>query len=201
MRVGAALVLALALGGPATAQELDLGQPADPAAILTIAPERLFAGTRFGQAIQAELDAAARALQEENRTSEAALAAEERALTDRRATMPPAEFRVLAEAFDAKANQVRETQTAKGRAIADRRDAERQRFFNAILPILGELMAENGAVAIIDRSTVFLSFDRIDITAVAIARIDRQLGAGDGVAAPPAEGGPRPSGPPPPPAP
>lgn len=177
--------LLLALAGPLVAQGADA--PVAPlSAILTVTQERLFSGSRIGQAAESRFQAESRALVAENREIEAALEAEERSLTDRRAALPPADFRVLADAFDAKAEEIRAAREAKSRALTRQRDEERQRIFAAAVPVLAALMEEMGAVAIIERSSVLISFDRIDITDAAIARLDQVLG--DGSALPDAPG-------------
>ena len=43
------------------------------------------------------------------------------------------------------------------------------------MPVLGELLQENGADAILDKQSVFLYSERIDVTDRAIARIDARL--------------------------
>ncbi len=183
MQRGAAAAIALAtlLHSPAQlwAQEVPSLQAGT---ILTIEPDRLIAGTKYGQAVQSRLDAVAAALQAENRQIDADLETEEVALTARRGTVPAAEFRVLAEAFDAKVEGIRSTQEGKGRTLTQSREAERQKVLQAAVPILAELMAQKGAVAILDKSSVFLSFDRNDVTDEAIAKLDAALG--DGSAAP-----------------
>ncbi|MEY4982001.1 MAG: hypothetical protein RIR62_267 [Pseudomonadota bacterium] len=181
---GARLLLALSLvAAPlcaplaAVAQESVL--PSAP--VLTLDQERLFADSRFGQAVIARHEAEVEALKAENRRIEAALEAEELALTQRRASLPAAEFQSLATAFDTKAEGIRAAQTAKDRALLLRLDEERQRFFDAAGPVLAALLEEAGAMAIIDKRAVILGFDRIDMTAAAIRRLDETLG--DGAAA------------------
>ena len=144
-------------------------------AVLTVDPERLFAESKFGKAAIARLEAAQTALLEENKTFDADLEAEEKSLTDRRAILPADEFRALAEAFNVKAEDIRAARLAKSRNLTTLRDEDRQKFLSAIVPILGELMGELGALVILDKKTVFLSFERIDITDRAIARIDTVL--------------------------
>lgn len=51
-------------------------------------------------------------------------------------------------------------------------------FFAASLPVLEGIMRETGAGVILDHSTVFLSADVVDITDLAITRIDKVLGDG-----------------------
>ena len=150
----------------------------DPAQILTLDKERLFAGSRFGQAVTGAVEAQAAALTAENRKIDADLEAEERQLTEKRPTMQPAEFRILADAFDEKVTALRIAQDAKSKALTRLRDDGRKRFFAAAVPILAALMRDKGALAILSNEAVILSFDRIDMTDEAIARLDAALGDG-----------------------
>ena len=100
------------------------------------------------------------------------------------ATMTAQAFRPLAEAFDKKANELRTAQDAKSNALAKSRDADRQAFFQAVAPILGDYMVERGAVAILDKSAIVVSLGAIDITKEVIIRIDTKLGDGSKPAAP-----------------
>lgn len=150
--------------------------------VLLVSQDRLFSASLYGKAVQGRIEEVSRTLQAENRKIEADLEAEERRLTEQRKILPAEEFRTLAEAFDAKVEGIRAAQEAKARSITQQREAERQRFFEIAVPILAQLMAEQGAVAILDKSAVVLSFDRIDITDTAIARIDAELGDGSAAA-------------------
>jgi Skp family chaperone for outer membrane proteins len=179
--------LALALGGPLHAQDAPVTD-----GILLLDQDRLFSASSFGQRILAELDAKAKALQAENRTLEADLEAEEKSLTERRATLSPDEFRTLADAFDAKVKGIRTARDAKSNDLTAQREAARKTFIQTAVPILAQIMRERGAAAIVDRSAIVLSFDRIDITDLAIARVDALL-APDAAAVAPR---PRPTDPP-----
>ncbi len=177
----AAAVLALAFCGAARGQQL----PADPAAppqavaapVLTMNQDRFYAESAFGRAAQAAYEAEAAALIAENRRIEAGLEAEERALTARRATIPPADFSPLAAEFDQRVEQIRRAQDAKSRDIAQRQDERRRRFFEAAVPVLAALLADKGAVAILSNQAVILSLSSLDATDEAIRRIDAALPA------------------------
>ena len=145
-------------------------------AVLTVDPERLFAESRFGKAAVARLEASQQALLAENKKLEIALEAEEKDLTERRPSLPAPDFRKLADAFDQKAEEIRAARLAKSRSLTTLRDEDRQKFLGAIVPILGDLMGEMGALVVLDKKSVFLSFERVDITDLAIARIDAALG-------------------------
>jgi len=173
----AALVALMVWATPAAAQLA----PGPDGEVRTLDQERLFQDSRFGQRVAEELDAASRELAAENRRIESELADEERELSEKRGELEPSEFRELADEFDARVTEIRRTQEEKSRAISRRGEAEQQRFFEAALPILGELLEEHGVAAILDDRAVILSSPRFDITDEAIARLDATLGAGEAV--------------------
>ena len=182
-------------------------QSADAPGIATLNQERLYAGSDYGARVAQVLETASAELAAENRTIEARLMAEERELTEQRPDMDPDAFRERADAFDARVEEIRDTQRGKERRLAAAAEAARQRFFEMSVPILLQLLDDRGVDAILDSRAVILAPGSIDITDAAIARIDEQLGEADaatilddmpeapapedGVAADP-EAGPRP---------
>lgn len=151
--------------------------------LLTLDEDRLFSGSAYGRAAEAAYQAENAVLAAENRRIEAGLEAEERDLTTRRANMAPADFAPLAAEFDQRVQEIRRAQDAKSRDIARSRDARRQRFLEAAVPVLAQLLDQTGAVAILSSQMVILSRSSLDATDLAIARIDAVLPAsaiGDG---------------------
>ncbi|MCB2093449.1 MAG: OmpH family outer membrane protein [Rhodobacteraceae bacterium] len=162
-------------GGLAHAQQAP-GKIHSP--ILTLDQERLFAESDWGKRAKAHVDSASAALAAENRKLEADLTAEEKALTEKRETMPADEFRAAADAFDARVTEIRRTQDGKARDIGRMLDAERQKFFKAAFPVLGEMLRKRGAVAILDARAIFVSAEAIDVTDDLIAELDAALKSG-----------------------
>jgi Skp family chaperone for outer membrane proteins len=156
-------------GGAGTAQETS------PSTILTIDQDRLFVESEFGKSVLAGEAAAAQALEAENSRIEADLIAEEQQLTDRRATLSAEDFSALATAFDEKVVRFRAEQDAKVRELTRSREADRQAFFRAVVPILGDLLVERKAVAIFDKSAIILSLTAIDVTDAAIDKVNATL--------------------------
>lgn len=198
MRVPAArAVLLLLLAQSAAALAQDQPAPAEPAIgvmipgvagpsvvpVLTLNQERLFRDSAYGRAVLAKAEEETSTLATENRRIEAGLEAEERDLTTRRASMKPAEFAPIAAAFDTKVEDIRAAQAAKSRDITNRLEQQRKTFFAQVVPILGELMSEKGAVAILSDQAIILSLSSLDITEDAIKRLDERL-------APPADAAP-----------
>lgn len=106
------------------------------------------------------------------------MSAEEQALTDQRPTLPATQFAQLASDFDDKVQSLRETQDRKSAALQDRLAAERQNFASHVGPVLAQIARERGALVILDNTVVLMSFDVVDITDEAIARLNAAIGDG-----------------------
>jgi Skp family chaperone for outer membrane proteins len=153
-----------------------MGEPvAGESRILTVDQNRLYTGSRYGKSIQAEIEAQTKALTAENRDIEAELEAEEKALTERRAEVTPEEFQVLAEAFDKKVNGIRQARSEKLRQLEAQQAQAQRTFLQRAGPVLAQIMKEKGADVIVDRSAIILLNARVDITNLAIERIDASV--------------------------
>lgn len=168
----------LAFVEPVAAQSAtqNLGQLRSP--VLVIDSDELYRESAFGQRILAEVEATRRALAAENRQIEADLTEEERNLTEQRASLDPVTFRDLADAFDEKVRTVRRQQDTKARALGARLDETRGAFLSSAASVLEAMMREAGAAVVLERRSVFLSLNAVDITRVAVTRINAELGDG-----------------------
>lgn len=146
--------------------------------ILIVDPERLFDETQLGARMTTEYQAAREELAARNRKLEAELEAEEKLLTDLRAEITPDEFRQMADAFDAKVQDIRKESERRVRDLERSRDGAPLNFMRMVEPVLVDIMRAAGGVVVIDARTVLLRADVIDITDVAIARIDSVIGEG-----------------------
>lgn len=178
----------LALPGASAAQgraidtPLVTGEAVSP--ILTLESDRLFAESAFGRRIQTELEAARKALVAENERITADLTEEERRLTNRRPDMDPTAFRALAEAFDDKVQTFRSAQDEKARDLESRNEEARRVFIQAARPVISAILRETGAAIIVERRIVIVSADEVDITDLAVSRIDAAIGNGSDILAP-----------------
>ncbi|MCC1480149.1 OmpH family outer membrane protein [Roseibaca sp. Y0-43] len=160
-----------------------LGEPVGPAAgaplvLRSIDEERLFRGSLFGQRVLAEIETASRALEEENATLLSELTAREEELTRLRDTMGAEEFRAEAEAFDQRAEEIRQSQAQKLARFSQFEESERRRFFSQTGPVLQRVLEEEGAQILIASGAVIIGTPGMDMTAAAIAAIDAEIGDG-----------------------
>ncbi len=180
--IGTCLALVLYVVPPGAMAQSE-GASAAPSAgasnpIAIIDQDRLLSGSRYGQRMGQEIEAAGAALVAENRRIEGQLTEEELRLTAQRANIDADAFRPLAEEFDARVESIRAAQEAKSRALQAQAEAARAEFFELVFPILVDLMRMRGAAVLMDNRAVLLSAEGIDITEAAIARIDREIGGG-----------------------
>ncbi len=162
------------ISGPTSAPAQEFLQVPSP--ILVLDQERLFEGALQAERLSEDFERRSAALAAENRRIEAELVAEELELTELRPTMEPSEFRALADAFDEKVRAIRAEQDDKVRQLQLLREQERQDFLRRVTPVLGEIVRERGAVAVLDRRTLVISAESIDITEEVIARINAEFG-------------------------
>ncbi len=152
-----------------TAQEAALSLPPP---ILTIDQDRLFQETGLGARSAGAIEAEVESLAAENAEIEAELIRREQDLTVKRPTLPPEDFRALADTFDLDVQRIRDAQDEKARELNRLREAARQDFFGDVAGIISDIVRERGALVVLDRRDVFLSADRIDITDQAIERVN-----------------------------
>ncbi|MCZ7675902.1 MAG: OmpH family outer membrane protein [Roseovarius sp.] len=174
-RLAAVTAAVICLGSPpAAAQETGRVQ----SDILILDPERVFEESQLGQRMLADHRAEREELAARNRKLEAELEAEERDLTDRRAELSPEEFRKLADAFDARVQDIRRDSERRVRDLERDRERLPVAFLRRAEPLLIAVMRDMGGVVLLDARTVLLRADAVDITDAAIARIDAAIGDG-----------------------
>lgn len=177
---GLALLALLLFAGALYAQDTGIVQ----SPVLTVDSDRLFAASQFGQRVSQEFETSGKALEAENRRIESELIAEEKDLTKQRSGMAPDAFRTLADAFDTKVERIRTEQNAKTRTLTQVTDTARRQFLIAARPVLETLMQEAKAAIIVERRSIFLSVRAIDITDLAIDRVNSVIGDGSALPTP-----------------
>lgn len=141
--------------------------------VLVVDPERIFQESLIGKSIQIQIERFRQQLLEENKKLERELTQEEADLAAKRPFLSAADFQILADAFNEKVEKIRATQDGKQQELAQQIEVERQKFFTAILPILGTVVEEHGGAIVFERRQVFLVAEDFDITDEVIARINQ----------------------------
>ena len=143
--------------------------------ILLLDQERLLRESKIGQAFLKESRDKERALVERRRRIDQELEAEEKRLTDLRDETPADEFRVLADAFDAKVVRLRAEQEEASVNLTQEIDTNRKRFFQQAAPVIASIMTEYGASVVLEQRQVLVSTNGLNITDSAIERLDSRF--------------------------
>lgn len=162
--------------GVAQAQVQDIGTIQSE--VLTLDPDRLFAQTLVGRRLTEQYEAERDRLIADNRALEAELRAEEQALTEGRKTLTSKEFRAKADEFDTKVRSIRQENDRKVRDLERGREIAPLSLMRMAEPVLVQIMREAGGNIILDNRQVLLRADAIDITDLAVARVDAAIGDG-----------------------
>ena len=165
-------VAAQTAGGASDSLGARLPQGVSPVPYRILDQDRLLRESELGQEILDGIRAAEAELEAENQQYFDQLATEERALTDARASLTPEEFRARADAFDARVESIRSERAQASQALARWSEGEAQRFFDAALPVLVQMMNERGILALLKPDTLILGSDMLDVTDDAIALLD-----------------------------
>ena len=175
-----ALAVSLGLALPSNAQQQGPTLPniSVQSPVLTVDSERLFNESAFGRRVAREIEAVGQTIQADNERIASELEREEQELTERRPTLEPEEFKELADAFNDKAERIRRERSDVADALSLRLQREQQAFVQAIVPVMEEIMRAAGAGVVLERGSVFISARAIDVTDIAIQRIDQTLGEG-----------------------
>lgn len=160
------------LGFPLAAQDQTAVQEEIQSEILTVDTDFIFANSLYGVQIEQEFSAAAKVLITENGEIEARLTAEEKALTQERASLSLEDFRARAQAFDTHVQTLRDAQQVKETEVQAIRTTGRKAFQEVITPILAQIARDRGASVMFERQQVFLSAESIDITLIALDRVN-----------------------------
>jgi len=184
--IGVAFGAALCLAGGAQAQAQAPAQAQTARAevqavirspVLTLNYEQFIAGSQMGQQMSANYEAECARLEAANAEIASQLEAEELALTKARDTMQPDAFRKAASDFDEKVQKIRQERRDAETILARKRDDLRSRFEQAAVPVLSALMREAGAAVILEVRSTVLSLEQVDITDLAIQRLDAAFAA------------------------
>ena len=184
--IGVAFGAALCLAGGAQAQSQSPAQAQTARAevqavirspVLTLNYEQFIAGSQMGQQMSANYEAERARLEAANAEIASQLEAEELALTKARDTMQPDAFRKAASDFDEKVQKIRQERRDAETILARKRDDLRSRFEQAAVPVLSALMREAGAAVILEVRSTVLSLEQVDITDLAIQRLDAAFAA------------------------
>ena len=143
--------------------------------ILYLNQNKVYSESNFGKNLEEMFRNESKKLKEQNRQLTKELEIEEQRLTNEREGMPPDEFKILAQSFNARVEKVRKEQKEKSDTLKYKLEKERKYFFNAVYPLLLEFVSKTNATAILDSSVVLVGNSKLDVTNKVILIINDEL--------------------------
>lgn len=163
----------------AQAQETPQSPVATPIPFRLLDQERLLRDSGIGQETMARIRAAQQELEAENQQIFEQLSAEEQALTELRPTLSATEFRDRADAFDARVEEIRAERARLLQELEQSNQRLLSAFYDAALPVLQQVMEENGVLGLLRSDMMVLSADVLDITPEVVARLNATFQGGE----------------------
>jgi Skp family chaperone for outer membrane proteins len=152
--------------------------PLSTTAVIIIDKDRVLSDTKYGQRLNFELRRMELLQIADNKRLSRELEQEEAYLTKLRETLSSDEFRLLASDFDTKVQRISDEQQTKNEKRINQRRQGQLQLFAATGPVFEQLMRETGANVILELRYALVWNDAINMTDVAIQRIDAFLGDG-----------------------
>ena len=141
--------------------------------VLVIDQQTVFDESAFFQELLGSLNEDRLKLRAENQRIFQELRDEELAIAEQRHDYTPEEFEKIARAFDEKVQATRRARSAIEAQADKELTAIRDVFRERIGPVIAQIMMEQNASIIIDRSMALWWADSLDVTQLAIDRIDQ----------------------------
>lgn len=168
----AAIGIAFGLGALAQAKSAPTELP-----IILVDRNAFFAESKAGQDVARQVQEMKQQIETDLNKKAEDLALEEQQLMQQQAVLTQ-------EAFESKAKKLRDSRLAlqreadqKGRALQDGVLKAHDRIWQTVSPILAAILQEKQAVLMIDRSAVVKGSVDLDVTAMALQRLNKELPA------------------------
>jgi outer membrane protein len=177
--VAKTLLLAISFGAALTTAAIAQAKPPAPAGglrILVLNRDAILQGSKVGQDIIRQVNQYTQQARAQFQGQEQALQSEGRALQQQVAILSPAAKKQKIAGFEAKERALQQQVQVRQNQIQGGVFKARQQVEQALGPILQGIMQERGAALLLDRQIVLLSTVDVDITGVAIQRLNQRLG-------------------------
>lgn len=171
-----AALAALAVAGSATAQP---AQPTNPGPVIpgvcTYSNERALGGSMVGQAVSARLEQLNQAVQAEMQPEATAIETEAATLEQSQATMPPEEFGQRATALQERLRNYQILGQTRQAEMQYTQQLQIQQIAATLDPILVQIYQERGCGLLLDRTAMYGANPAMDVTDRVIEVLNTQL--------------------------
>nr|WP_314436193.1 OmpH family outer membrane protein [uncultured Brevundimonas sp.] len=174
----AATAAASLVATAASAQQAPAG-PQNPGPVIpgvcTYYNARLLAQSSAGQAVEARMQQLAQEVQGELQPYATAIQTEATALQTGGASIPADQMQQRRQALQQRAQEAQQLEATRENELRYTLGTQRQKITEAVSPILTALYQEKGCGLLLDRESVFMMNPAMDLTDVAIQRLNAAL--------------------------
>ena len=147
----------------------------EPAVILIVDSESVYAQSKVGQSIRTQFQEQAKKLQAESAKTESALQADDKKLGEERALLSPEDFQKKAQALQKRVMEYQQSMQEKGQALQLGVQQANAKVEAALRPIFAEVMKEKGGTVLFDQSVIVAGGSDLDISAEVLKRLNEKL--------------------------
>tara|TARA_R110000824_G_scaffold3234_4_gene15225 strand:- start:139712 stop:140314 length:603 start_codon:yes stop_codon:yes gene_type:complete len=147
----------------------------EPAVILIVDSESVYAQSKVGQSIRTQFQEQAKKLQAESAKTESALQADDKKLGEERALLSPEDFQKKAQALQKRVMEYQQSMQEKGQALQLGVKQAENKVGAAMQPIFADVMREKGATVLLDQQVVLAGGSDLDITAEVLKRLNEKM--------------------------
>lgn len=176
-RIAARALSGLALASFVSIASLSAASAGTPAVILIVNSDQLFAQSKVGQNVRAQIQTLSKKLQSDSTKAENSLKAEAKKLGEQRALLKEEDFAKKVQAFQKKEQETQQSLQARGQALQLGSNVARNKIEETIRPIFADVLKAHGANILLDQSTVLAGGVDLDVTAEIVKALDAKLTA------------------------
>ena len=177
LTLGALAIVALA--ATATGASAQTQGPANPGPVIpgvcVYHNDRLLAQSTVGQAVQTRMQALAQEVQAELQPYATSIQTEAQALQTSGASLPAADLQSRRQALQQRAQEAQQLEQTRDQELRYTLATQRRAISQAVDPLLVAIYQEKGCGIMLDRDSVFIVNPAMDVTDLAIQRLNAAL--------------------------
>lgn len=148
---------------------------ADPTAVAVVDIQKLLTESKAGKNIQSQLETHKTKFLADISKQEQKLRDDEKALADKRATLPADEFATKAKAFESELTETRRKAQERKRALEEAAAKSMGTLRDEIIKVVQKISDEEGYSLVINSQNVVINSKGMDITDKALANLDKAI--------------------------
>ena len=174
-RIVTRLLSGLAVASLVSVASMTAATAGTPAIVVIVNSEQLFAQSKVGISVRAQIQEQATKLKAESDKAETSLRAEAKKLGEQRGLLKEEDFAKKVQAFQVKEESTQRSLQAKSQALQLGANVARSQVEAAVRPIFADILKSHGANILLDQSVVLAGGVDLDVTAEVVKALDAKI--------------------------